>query len=264
MIELNKNTSSNDSEPEFEQSNFPNKKQEDYEYYIYNITNDITPKTYSDFQNYLYALDIKYNKYAPENIPEIILHIDTFGGSLHSAIQIYSLIKSSRFTISTYTSFGAFSQGALILLSGDERYMSEHSFILIHPFWGVTHGKYHEMKSSAEYNEKLMNKYVQIIKDSTRMEEKEIYNIMHNGQDVYYTQEEQLKLGIIDYIGTFSGAYFDTEYALDSNGNIIDFRKKENLGESVQSQKQKYRLSKFKKDKDTDKQSQEIVFHRKK
>lgn len=262
MIEIDKITSNNNDNSDSEQSNFPNKKQEDYGYYIYNITNEITTKTYSDFQNYLYALDIKHKNYAPENIPEIVLHIDTFGGSLLSSIQIYSLIKSSRFTISTYTSFGAFSQGALILLSGDERYMSEHAFILIHPFWGVTYGKYHEMKSSAEYNEKLMKTYVKIIKDSTKMTEEEIHNIMYNGQDVYYTQEEQLKLGIIDYIGTFSGSYFDTEYALDSNSNIINFREKENLGESVQSQKQKYRSSKFKKDSNL--QSKKVLFHKKK
>lgn len=226
-------------------NNFQNRKQEEFGFHIYNITGDIDYKSYNDFQNYLYQLDIKYRNFSSENIPGVVLQIETYGGDLFSALQIYTLIKSSKISVYTYTSYGAFSAGATILMQGDERYISETQFTLVHPFTHFQYGKYHELKSSSDWNEKIMEKTKKIIVESTRMTAQEVEEIMNNGKDEYYTQEESLRKGIVDYIGTFAGSYFDVEYTTDENGNIIDQRTKDDIGESVQQQKQKHRTSKL-------------------
>lgn len=246
-IMINHKISNNNEEKNTSAVNFPNKKQEECGFYIYNLTGNITDQSHHDFQNYIYELDIKFRNYQPEHIPNIVLHIESYGGDLFAGLQIYSLIKSSRFKISTYTSYGAFSAGTLILLSGDDRYIQSTQYTLIHPFSNFAYGKYHELKSSSEWNDKIMNTYIKVICDSTRLTEKEIRDVMNNGTDAYYSQEESLQKGIVDYIGTFEGSYFDIEYSADNQGNIVDYITDTNLFESVQKQKQTHRFSKFNK-----------------
>ena len=244
---INHKIKDNEEEKDISPDNFPNKKQEDYGFYIYNLTGDITEKSHHDFQNYIYGLDIKFRNYAPEHIPSIVLHIESYGGNLFAGLQIHSLIKSSRFTINTYTTCGAFSAGTLILLSGDDRYIQSTQYTLIHPFRNYAYGKYHELKSSSDWNDKIMDTYIKVICNSTRLSEEEIRGVMNNGTDAYYSQEESLQKGIVDYIGTFEGSYFDIEYSIDDSGNITDYTTDKNLVESVQSQKQSHRFSKFNK-----------------
>ena len=71
----------------------------------------------------------------------INLHINSYGGSVFAGFAALDYIKSSKVPVNTIINGCAASAATLMSVVGTERYMHEHSFMLIHQFGWVENMK---------------------------------------------------------------------------------------------------------------------------
>lgn len=86
----------------------------------------------------------------------INLYITTYGGCIHSAFSIIDTIKSMEIPIHTICKGCVASAGTLISLSGKKRYITKHSYMLIHELRTSCWGKFSYIKDEFINTEELM------------------------------------------------------------------------------------------------------------
>lgn len=141
---------------------------------------------------------------------DILLVINSPGGSIQSGLSIYDAIWSVPFKVHTYCPSTAYSMGAVIFACGSgERVMSPHSKLMLHEplVSGIKDGSLSNVGSVFKTLEQSRNMLMDILKKHTKMTENELTESF--SMDHYYTYEESLKFGLcdkkggVDYISSF-------------------------------------------------------------
>jgi ATP-dependent Clp protease protease subunit len=138
---------------------------------------------------------------AKDPTKDIILYIDSYGGSIHSFLAIHDVIKHiTRCDIITVGIGKAMSCGQLLLISGTKgkRFATPNSRILIHQISGFSFGTLSQLEIDIEENQKMQKIIENIILKYTKINKKKLKELM--GVDSYISAEEALELGIIDGI----------------------------------------------------------------
>lgn len=136
-----------------------------------------------------------------KNIEEIKIYINSNGGSVTTFFSLYDLLKSTDKKIITTVLGKAYSAGAMLLLSGTERCAYKHSSILLHEVASeFGYKKNSQMKEEAYHLEMINKQLVEIVKNNTKMKEKEISRFFESNKDIFITSSQALKFGIIDKI----------------------------------------------------------------
>src|SRR5574343_79136 len=108
---------------------------------------------------YLYGyigFDITANDFANElksltkDFANIIIRINSGGGSVFEGIAIYNLIKNSRSIINIYIDGIAASMGSVIAMSGRKIYMSKYARIMMHCPSGSADGDSKSLRETAD------------------------------------------------------------------------------------------------------------------
>ena len=130
---------------------------------------------------------------------EIDLYLQTGGGSVLPTFPIVDLIKSSEVPINTIIKGYCASAGTLISVSGNKRYMTNHSLLLIHSLRQDSGGgTFNNIKDTFENSDVIMKMIRDIYLENTDIpEEKLNYFLDH---DLWLTGDECLKFKIIDEI----------------------------------------------------------------
>jgi len=81
-----------------------------------------------------------------------------------------------------------------------ERYIHEHSFMLIHQLSSGMWGKYEAMKDDMKNNELLMKKIVNVYQENTKIPKVKIKDILK--RDLWWDAKTCLKYGLVDDIIT--------------------------------------------------------------
>lgn len=142
---------------------------------------------------------LSYN--AESTMDDIILIIDSQGGSLNSYLAIYdAMTKLIHCDVATVCLGQAMSAGQMLLMSGTKgkRFITENSKVLVHQLSAGTVGKLSEMEKHLSYAQELGKVMKQLILKHTKITKKELDIMMRN--DTFLSAQDALNFGIVDHI----------------------------------------------------------------
>jgi ATP-dependent protease ClpP protease subunit len=122
----------------------------------------------------------------------IILYINSYGGYLHTAMQIISAIKNCRIPVNVVLSGSALSAASLILLSATGNIKVEYgSQMLCHWYSSSERGKGQENKASVDFKDDL---FKNIFRDIYRffLTDEELEKLF-DGHDFWFGSEEVVR-----------------------------------------------------------------------
>ena len=130
--------------------------------------------------------------------PPIMLHINSYGGSVFAGLAAVDYIKNSKIPVHTVIDGCAASAATLMSCVGAHRMMHRNSCMLVHQLSGVMWGKFQEMQDDMQNSEMLMKKIKNIYKEHTKIPKKEMDNILKH--DLWWEAEKCLRYGLVDEI----------------------------------------------------------------
>jgi len=130
----------------------------------------------------------------------IYLHITSFGGNVLHAFRIISCIENSKIPIYTIVDGYAASAGTMISVCGKKRYMSEHSYMLIHELSGGCWGKYKELKDDMKNSKKFMDDIEKLYTKRTNIQSKDFKR--YRKHDLWWGFDRCKDLGLVDELWT--------------------------------------------------------------
>lgn len=92
----------------------------------------------------------------------ILVHINSYGGSVAGGFAIYDILRASGKTINTQIEGKAMSIATVIALAGDKRYATKNSEFLIHNPMGVAMGTAEEIEEQGKQIKDVENKIAEI------------------------------------------------------------------------------------------------------
>ena len=131
---------------------------------------------------------------------DIMLYINSPGGSITAGMAIYDTMQYVRCDVNTICIGMAASMGAMLLLSGvkGKRKCLPNSEIMIHQPLGGTQGQATDIAIHAERIIKIKNKMNQIIADRTGQDLEKVKADVE--RDYFMDAQEALQYGIVDEI----------------------------------------------------------------
>lgn len=144
----------------------------------------------TDFLNELRAI--------PET-NDLTISINSFGGSVYTALSIYSLLKNHKGSI-TFRIDGTAMSAATIITSvpNAKVVMPRGAMMMIHKVSVGVYGNADDLKKTVEDIEKLEMNVLQIYAEKTGRTIEEIQELVN--KETYFTAEEALEFGLVDEI----------------------------------------------------------------
>ena len=139
----------------------------------------------------------------PKEAEPITIAISSYGGSLLDIFSVISYIeelKERGYKIVTIADGKAMSAGAFLLMCGSERYARRYASIMVHQLSAGTSGTISEMENNVREFRRLWDLLKELTVKNTKMTTEQIDNIFNTNQDYYYSAQDCLKLGIVDYV----------------------------------------------------------------
>lgn len=131
---------------------------------------------------------------------EIIMYINSPGGSISAGMAIYDTMQNIKPPVTTIASGMAASMGAFLLTTGEKgrRYAMPNAEILIHQPLGGASGQATEIEIAARHILKTRDRIVKIMAASSNISAEEMEKACD--RDNYLSPQEALDMGIIDQI----------------------------------------------------------------
>ena len=138
--------------------------------------------------------EFSYNK------PKIYLHINSYGGSLISAISSMDTIQTLKDSVDIITIIegGCASAATLLSIVGTKRLITKNSFILIHQISSQLYGKYNELVDDMKNCDTFMNLIKKIYSEYSEVPTNEIDKILKH--DIWWDADVCLKYKLVDKI----------------------------------------------------------------
>lgn len=133
------------------------------------------------------------------NIP-IHLRINSYGGSVFAAFSSIDYMNSSKTPIYTYIDGCAASAGTIMSVCGDQRFIGENSYMLVHQLSSTHWGKYQELQDDMKNSDALMKRIKEIYEAKTKIPKTKMDEILKH--DLWWDAKTCLKYGLVDEILT--------------------------------------------------------------
>jgi ATP-dependent protease ClpP protease subunit len=141
----------------------------------------------------------------------IYLHISSFGGSVFAGFSTIDTIQSLRVPVVSIIEGAAASAATMISVSCEYRIIYPNSFMLIHQLSSSTWGKMDELEDEMNNLKQLMKKIKEIYKKYTKLQEKDLDNILK--RDIWWDAKKCLKSGLVDEVYKNEKVYkFDRKF----------------------------------------------------
>lgn len=149
---------------------------------------------------YLQSLDMKSKelKLKYGEVFPIQLHIQSGGGMLMPTFYVCDVIKNLDTPVHIYIDGYVASAASLIAISGDKRFMTKHSFMLIHQLQSQSSGRLNELKDDISNLDFFMNNAKDIYFKNSNITEKSLEKLLSD--ELWIDSEECLKYGLVDII----------------------------------------------------------------
>lgn len=131
-------------------------------------------------------------------LPNIYLHINSYGGSIFAGLSTLDTIRNTKCDIITIIEGCAASAGTMISIVGKKRWMQKHSYMLIHQLSSSSWGKYSELVDDMENNNKLMEMIKTLYSEYTKVPPSRLEEILKH--DLWWDAEKCLEYGLVDKI----------------------------------------------------------------
>jgi ATP-dependent Clp protease protease subunit len=126
-------------------------------------------------------------RHANEN-DDIIIHINSPGGNLFTAIQLMNAMAESEATITAQVEGACMSAATMIMLCCDRFMLSPHAMFMFHNYSGGTIGKGGEMWDNMKFERSWSKKFLHEVYD-TFLTKREIDNML-DGKDIWLAADE--------------------------------------------------------------------------
>lgn len=130
----------------------------------------------------------------------LYIHIYSYGGDVHAGFSLYDYIIEYKKKIPVYTVVEgiAASAATIISISGDIRYITPSSYMLIHQLSTFMVGNFEQLRDEFINCERIMEKIISIYQKHSKITVKKIPKILKH--DLIWDANECKKHGLIDEI----------------------------------------------------------------
>ena len=132
----------------------------------------------------------------------INIRIHSPGGSVFEGLAIFNALKASKCVIHTYNDGAAASMAAMILLAGNIIHMAKGSLLMLHNVSSGEYGNAEQMRKAADTMEKYDTIITDLIAQRSGKSVEFIKANWMNFEDNYFTPDEAMEAGLIDFIET--------------------------------------------------------------
>ena len=132
-----------------------------------------------------------------EDIP-IYLYINSFGGSIFSGFSAMDALIKSNLPVITIIDGRCASAATFLSVVGNKRYITPHSYLLIHQLSSGCWGKYEEIKDHMDNVDKFMDLIKEVYCKYTKMPEDRLEEILKH--DIWLNADECIEYGLVDEI----------------------------------------------------------------
>ena len=127
------------------------------------------------------------------DINEINVYINSYGGELSEGLAIYNALKQHKATVNTYVMGFACSSASLIFMSGDNRYISKSSMLMIHNAICSCYGNSDDMRAMAETLDKMNGAIRNVYADSINLSMDDLKSLLD--KETFLNYEECVNYG---------------------------------------------------------------------
>lgn len=129
---------------------------------------------------------------------EIVVRINSLGGSVPDGLAIYNALRRHPATITTVNDGMAMSIASLILMAGDTVEMADNALLMIHAPWTYAYGNSADLRIAADQLDKWAQAMATSYATKTGKSINDVLAILTDGVDHYFTASEALAEGWID------------------------------------------------------------------
>lgn len=125
----------------------------------------------------------------------IRIHINSYGGRVHTAVQLMNAIRNTRACVVTSMEGQCYSAATLIFLAGDIFEAAPHSAFLAHDYSNGVYGEGHKLAAQIEFDKSW---FEAIARDIYRnfLSEDEISKVL-KGQDLWLNSEQVIERCVV-------------------------------------------------------------------
>ena len=169
---------------------------EDVKFTVIEFTGDVVESSYKEFNKKV--IEAVKNKQ-----PFLPIYINSYGGSVDTALLIVDILKSSPIPIYTVNFGKSCSAGSLILSCGVKRYSLPNSRVMVHDSYSHMEGKSNELVANIEETKRLTKAMFEIMDKNLNKPIGYFQNkVKENGNiELWYDNEKALEEGLITHIG---------------------------------------------------------------
>lgn len=121
----------------------------------------------------------------------VVIHINSYGGDMMTAIQLMQAIGESDATILCSVEGACMSAATIVFLSGDQYQINEFSMFMFHNYSGMAMGKGGEMYDAISHERVWSDNLLRKVYDGF-LTKKELNTIMEN-KDIWMNADEVIK-----------------------------------------------------------------------
>lgn len=133
-----------------------------------------------------------------DEYPKIFIHINTFGGCIFSGFSAMDNVSACKSPVHTIVDGVCASAGTFMYIAGKKRFITKHSYILIHQISSCFWGKYQEFKDEMDNLDTFMKMLKNIYLERTKIPEKRLEEMLK--KDIFFDAKQCVKYGIADEI----------------------------------------------------------------
>lgn len=143
----------------------------------------------------VYAKDFKDEVKAlvSSSSEDIIVNINSPGGSVFEGIEIYNYLKSIENKVTVKINSLAASIATVIALGADELHISESAFFMIHNPWSMAMGEADDMRKQADTLDKIKETILSIYEKNSNLDRERITAMMD--EETWLTGSEAVEYG---------------------------------------------------------------------
>lgn len=132
----------------------------------------------------------------------VTMFINSQGGNVTDGWAIIDIMETSHIGIQTVGIGEIASMAATIFVAGDKgkRILSKNSYVMTHQFAGVLAGKAHEMIAARKMHDRLEDQFIKHFVHHTKMNAKQVRDILLRESDTWLEPKEALKFGLCDIV----------------------------------------------------------------
>lgn len=150
-----------------------------------------------DKNNELQKIKNKFTNFEIKSKP-IYLHINSYGGDLFEAMAGIDAIINSTIPIYTIVEGTAASAATLLSMVGKKRYITKHSYMLIHQLSSGMWGTMEELNDDHQNNQALMERLYKLYLQYTKLNRSKLRKILK--KDIWWDSAKCVEAGLVDSI----------------------------------------------------------------